>query len=319
MDKPVSPRAHSLAGVARLPLNALRVFEAAARSGSFLQASRDLSITPAAVSRHIKRLEADLGVRLFERFNRAVRLTEPGAQLAAGVGAGLARILESVERVRPAEDGPLVVSTTASIAGRWLTPRLQEFLDANPDIDVVVDASDRAVDLARERVDVALRFGRGPYPGLRAERLIATRQFPVCSPALVEELGLRTPADLERATLFHEVLYQSVPEPGWDEWFACAGAPGVRGRRGATFSNNYLAVEAARSGRGVVLAHEALVLEDLASGRLVRPFPHVLESPLAYWIVCLPERADRPRVRRFRRWLRARARADGLLPQPASG
>jgi LysR family glycine cleavage system transcriptional activator len=314
MNRPPTPHARRLDGVARLPLNALRVFEAAARCGSFLEASRALSITPAAVSRHIKRLEADLGVRLFERFNRAVRLTEAGAQLASGVGAGLARILESVERVRPDEDGPLVVSTTASIASRWLTPRLQQFLDANPDVEVVVDASDRAVDLARERVDVALRFGRGPYPGLKAERLIATRQFPVCSPSLVEELELRAPADLERATLFHEVTSQSVPEPGWDAWFAAAGAPGVRGRRGATFSNTYLAVEAARSGRGVVLAHEALVLEDLASGRLVRPFAQVLDSPLGYWVVCLPERADRPRVRRFRRWLLARAREDGLRP-----
>ena len=302
-----------MAGLSRLPLNALRVFEAAARTGSFLKAAGELSITPGAVSRHIKRLEAELGVRLFERFNRAVRLTDRGAELARGVREGLLRIVESVERVRPASDGPVVVSTTISIAGRWLTPRLQHFLDANPDVEVTVTVADRSVDLATEPVDVALRFGRGPFPGLHAERLIRNRIFPVCSPALAEELQLRAPADLGRAVLFREVLPSGWREPEWTDWFAAAGIAGSVGRRGPTFSNTFLALEAAKSGRGVVLTHEALVLEDLASGQLVRPFEHVLESPYSYWIVCLPERAQQPPIRRFRRWLLERARADGLL------
>jgi LysR family glycine cleavage system transcriptional activator len=302
-----------MAGLSRLPLNALRVFESAARTGSFLKAADELSITPGAVSRHIKRLEADLGVRLFQRFNRAVRLTDVGAELAKGVHDGLLRVLDSVERARPEADGPLVVSTTISIAGRWLTPRLQQFLDANPDIEVAVTVSDRAVDLATEGVDVALRFGRGPFPGLHAERLIRNRVFPVCSPALAGELGLRSPADLARAILFQEVLPTGWIEPEWTDWFAVCGLEAPVGRRGPSFSNTFLALEAAKSGRGVVLTHEALVLDDLASGQLVRLFDQTLESPHSYWIVCLPERAHRPPVRRFRRWLIERAKADGVF------
>lgn len=311
---PTSAHPDALGGISRLPLNALRVFEAAARSGSFLAAARQLSITPGAVSRHIKRLEADLGVRLFDRFNRAVRLTESGRVLAAAVNDGLGRILEGVERIRPPSDRPLVVSIAYSIAGKWLTPRLHRFLDANPDIEVVVAASDQAVDLAREPVDIAIRLGPGPYPGLHAERLFETRVFPVCSPRLVEELPLRAPGDLARAALIQEVVYRGTLEPSWSDWLAAAGCGDVIGGRGPTFSNTYLALETAIAGRGVVLAQEALVLDDLASGRLVRPFEQILTGRLSYWILCLPERADRTRVRRFRSWLLRQAEQDGLRP-----
>ena len=304
----------ALDGLSRLPLNALRMFEAAARAGSFLAAARTLSITPGAVSRHIKRLEADLGVRLFDRFNRAVVLTEAGARLAAGVRGGLQAILASVEAVRPVGDGPLAVSTAHSLAGRWLTPRLQQFLDANPNIEVMVSASDNAVDLARDGFDVAIRFGSGPYPGLHADRLIETRMFPVCSPSLVEELSLRAPADLARATLIQEVGQPTTPEPDWEAWLTAAGASGLKAKRGPTFSNTFLALEAAKSGRGVVLAQQALVIEDLASGQLVQPFDHVLVSPLSYWVLSLPERVDTPKIRRFRAWLLDRAGQDGLRP-----
>ena len=295
----------------RLPLTALRVFEAAARHESFLQAAEELAITPGAVSRQIKALETELAVRLFERFNRAVRLTEAGKRLAAGVGRGLRQMETAVEEARGARAGPLVVTAMHSFAARWLVPRLHHFQSRHPDVQVMVAASDTAVDLVHENYDLAIRFGRGPYPGLAAHRLFSLRLFPVCTPGFLADHPLRTPHDLANAPLLADV-YLAVGEPTWREWLELAGAPEVDATRGLQFSNQYLAIEAALSGRGVVLAEHALVVDDLATGRLVKPFDIELPSDFAQWIVTLPEKADRPDIRRFRRWLEAQAAADGL-------
>jgi LysR family glycine cleavage system transcriptional activator len=294
----------------RLPLNALRVFDAAARHGRFDKAAEELNITPGAVSRQIKALEADLGVRLFDRFNRAVRLTEAGQSLAGGVTDGLLRIEQAVGRVRARPDGPLVVSVLHSLAMKWLVPRLAEFYGQHPGAEILVAASDMPVDLSRE-ADVAIRYGPGPYPGFRADRLLGGDLFPVCHPRLVEE-GLRAPEDLARFTLLHDVNF--LPdEPRWPHWLAMARVIGVDGERGQRFSNTYLQLEAALGGAGVVLAHRPYVIDDLRAGRLVRPFREAIPGPYAFWLLSLPERAEQPAVRRFRAWLTARSAADNAL------
>jgi LysR family glycine cleavage system transcriptional activator len=294
----------------RLPLNALRVFDAAARLGRFDAAANELSITPGAVSRQIKHLEAELGTRLFDRFNRAVRLTEAGARLAGDVGAGLSAIERAVEGIRRRGDGPLVVSVLHSLAAKWLAPRLHGFHERYPAADILISASDRAVDLVRE-ADLAIRYGSGPYPGLDARRLAPSIMFPVCSPRLMEGTTLlRTPADLGRAVLLDDDLLPG--EPHWRDWLAAAGHPEVDPVPGPKFSNTYLSLEAAMSGRGVAFAHGILALDDLAAGRLVRPFPQTVASPYDYWTVCLPERAHEPTLRRFRNWLHSEVKADGL-------
>ncbi len=295
----------------RLPLTALRVFEAAARHESFLQAAEELAITPGAVSRQIKALETELAVRLFERFNRAVRLTETGRRLATGVRQGLSLMEEAVAEVRSARPGVLAVTAMHSFAARWLVPRLHLFNERHPDIQVLVAASDAAVDLVRDRYDVAIRFGRGPYPGLHAKKLVSLFMFPVCSPRLLEHTRLETPHDLANAHLLADV-YLAQGEPHWGDWLAQAGAPEVEWRRGQQFSNVYLAIEAAIAGRGVALGERALVLDELATGRLVKPFDIELRSPFSQWILSLPEKADRPDIRKFRNWLLAQADADGL-------
>jgi LysR family glycine cleavage system transcriptional activator len=293
-----------------VPLGALRVFDAAARHESFLKAAEELSLTPGAVSHQIRALEHRLGVRLFDRFNRAVRLTEHGAVLAAGVAEAFARLRDALERVRPRRDGPLIVSTSNSVAAKWLVPRLHRFTDANPDVEVLVSASDRAVDLARDGVDIAIRYGAGRYPGLHAELLARADVFPVCSPALLQAHPLRTPADLAHVVLLHNQGWS----PGearldWPAWLEAAGAPEVAGKPGPSFSHTFLSMAAAIDGRGVTLASVIHAGDDLAAGRLVRPFDAVLENAFAHWVLCLPERADEPRLRRFRRWLNAEARA----------
>lgn len=293
----------------RLPLNALRVFEAAARHGRFDRAADELAITPGAVSRQIKALEADLGVRLFDRFNRAVQITEAGRRLAEGVSDGLVSIEQAVGRVRARSDGPLVVSVLHTIAVKWLVPRLADFYARYPNADVHVSASDRRADLTRE-ADLAIRYGPGPYPGLHAERLMRGEMYPVCSPRLMEGLHpLREPNDLAHHVLLHDANF--LPdEPRWPDWLALAGAEGVDGERGPRFSNTYLQLEAAVSGNGVVLSHAPMALDDLRTGRLVRPFPQSIMAPYSVWALSLPERAEQPAIRRFRAWLVEQAQAD---------
>jgi len=295
----------------RLPLTGLRVFEAAARHESFLHAAEELSITPGAVSRQIKGLETELAVRLFERFNRAVRLTEAGRRLATGVAQGLALMEEAVLEVRSPRQAVLAVTAMHSFAARWLVPRLHLFNERHPDVQVLVAASDAPIDLVRDRYDLAIRFGRGPYPGLAAQKLISLFMFPVCSPRLLEETPLARPADLAKVPLFGDVNFDSS-EPDWASWLALAGAPEVDWRGGQRFSNTYLSIEAALAGRGVALAEAALVQEELASGRLVKPFDIEVQSPNSQWILTLPEKADRSDIRRFRTWLLAQADAEGL-------
>lgn len=296
----------------RLPLASLRVFEAAARHESFLRAADELAITPGAVSRQIKALEADLAVRLFERFNRAVRLTETGQRLAIGVRQGIARIEEAVEEVRFPRQAVLAVTAMHSFAARWLVPRLHLFNERHPEIQVLVAAIDAPVDLVHDRYDVAIRFGRGPYPGLANQKLISLFMFPVCSPRLLEQTPLNHPRDLAKVQLLGDVNLAQA-EPDWGAWLALAGAPEIDWRRaGQLFSNTYLAIEAAMAGRGVALAEAALVQDELASGRLVKPFDIELLSSYSQWILTLPEKADRPDIRRFRNWLIAQADAEGL-------
>jgi LysR family glycine cleavage system transcriptional activator len=213
--------------------------------------------------------------------------------------------------VRDERPGVLAVTAMHSFAARWLVPRLHLFNERHPDIQVLVAASDTAVDLVRDRYDVAIRFGRGPYPGFAARKLVSLFMFPVCSPRLLEQTRLETPHDLAKAHLLSDV-YLAQGEPEWGDWLALAGAPEVDWRRGQQFSNVYLAIEAAIAGRGVALGERALVLDELATGRLVKPFDIELRSPYSQWILTLPEKADRPDIRKFRNWLLAQADADGL-------
>ena len=299
---------------ARLPLNALRTFEAAARHQSFLRAADELAVTPGAVSRQIKALEIELGLRLFERFNRAVRLTPEGEQLAEGVQRGLATMQAAVAEAQGARAGPLVVSVMHSLAARWLAPRLHDFQQRYPDIQVMVAASDLPADLVRDRIDLAIRYGRGPYPGFAFTRLIATRMFPVCSPKLLETQALQAPRDLAHVLLLSDVNVAPA-ETSWRHWLAAAGVTEVDTSQGLQFSNTYLAIEAALAGRGVALAQEAMVVEELKDGRLVRPFDVTVAAAYSHWILTLPEKADLPAVRRFRGWLIDQAQRDGLYPE----
>jgi LysR family transcriptional regulator, glycine cleavage system transcriptional activator len=316
------------------PLGALRAFESVARLGSFKLAAAELAVTPAAVSHQIAVLERHLGAQLFKRMNRAIAPTRRGAALALTVTDLFDRLSEALDAARVADHKrrlTLFVSAVPSLAAKWLAPRLHRFRKHSPDLDLNVSANDALVDLLRDPgIDVALRYGAGPYadPGLHAELLWPPGElFPVCSPRLLAgDPPLRTPADLAR----HVLMWSAMPpggmpaaaaDRGWPAWLAAAGANTADVLRAAarapSFSSTQLALEAAAAGEGIVLAPDILVAGDIASGRLVRPFDISIRDPFCFWLLFRADRAQEPRIDAWRRWIRDEAARSAAAERPS--
>ena len=291
-------------------LNGLRAFEAAARHMSFTRAAAELNVTQTAVSHQIRRLEEQLGTRLFVRRNRALSLTREARDYLPPVRAAFEDLRQATARLRrPEREGVLTVSTTASLATKWLVSRVAAFQDAHPGLAVRISTSAHLVDFQREEVDMAVRYGRGSWPGLRADWLMAERLFPVCSPALLAAKPLREPADLAHHTLLHT----SVSREDWQLWLTAAGLPlSIAARRGLTFDQGFMAVQAAMEGLGVALGRTRLVEADLAAGRLVAPFDIALPQDAGYYVVSPVATAGSAKVALFRRWLIASATPGAL-------
>lgn len=293
------------------PLNGLRAFAAAARHLSLTRAAEELHVTPAAVSHQVKGLEAHLGVKLFRRANRSLLLTDAGQACLPGLLEGFERLAQAVEAVHACDQsGPLTVSVAPSFGAKWLVTRLDRFRHKYPGYDVRLDASMRLVDLVREGVDVAVRYGAGGYAGMRVDRLMEEVAVPVCSPRLLEgDDPLREPADLCRHTLLHHTPpHNDDSFPDWRMWLRAAGVATCDLSRGPTFTLASMAVEAAIDGQGVALVGDVLVADDIAAGRLVRPFELGFAVDFAYYVVCPLATAERPRVVAFREWLLEEAR-----------
>ena len=294
------------------PLGALRAFEAAARLNSFSKAAAELHVTPAAISHQIHALEADLGIGLFHRRNRHVELTAAGRLLLPGLSEAFAGIRAAVRRVRAQnETGALTITASPSFVAKWLVLRLHRFQAKFPAVDVRISTSDEIVDLTSGDFDLAIRYGTGRYPGLDVELLLKNEVFPACSPRLLETgPTLRTPDDLLARALIHDTAADRDPlAPTWAMWLRAAGVREKPMTAGLTFSNGYMALDAAIAGHGVVLAYSTIAAADLAAGRLVRLFSLSLPDLFAYYIVTAPGARDRPKVRAFRDWLREEADA----------
>jgi len=290
------------------PLNSLRAFEAAARHLSFTKAAEELHVTPAAISHQIKALEEQLGVPLFRRLTRALRLTQAGQAALPPMRDGFDKLADAVDLLRAHEDsGAVTVSLDPSFAAKWLVPRLDRFRAAHPELDVRLDATDKLADFERDNVDLAIRYGSGNYPGLVVERLLSEEIFPVCSPKLLAgPVPLAQPGDLRNHTLIHlEWNTETVTAPNWRMWLLAAGIHDVDFTRGPVFSMTTLALQAAIEGLGVALASSFLVADDLAAGRLVMPFDLSVCDPLdfAYHVVVPKRTADLPKVAAFKTWL----------------
>jgi LysR family transcriptional regulator, glycine cleavage system transcriptional activator len=294
-------------------LRALRAFDAAAQHLSFTRAADDLAVTPAAISHQIKELEGLLGVPLFARTSRSMRLTREGDILHTAAHESLEVLARALMRIKRLENRMQIrVSASPSLAAKWLVPRLDRFLERQPGADVRVDVSHTPVDFDREDVDVAIRFGEGRYPGLRAERLFQDTVFPVCSPRVLADKPLRTPRDLLKHTLIHlDWEAQGSPWPNWKMWMKAAGIEEFDERTGLHFGQTSYAVQAAIDGMGVALGDSNLVADDLAAGRLVKPFELSLRAPrnFAYFLITRPDTADAPVVNAFRDWCLSEALA----------
>jgi LysR family glycine cleavage system transcriptional activator len=292
------------------PLKALRAFEAAARHGSFLRAAEELHVTPAAVSHQIKMLEGQLGLRLFRRFNRAVRLTEAGQACLPELRDAFRRFENAVERISAPRSVSINVSISPSFAPKWLLPRLDRFRTKHPNIDIRVSAERRFVDFSREDAHVGLRYGLGNYPGLQTELLLNCRVFPVCSPLLASgQHPLRRPDDLRHHTLLHErgpVIDESCPD--WATWLGAAGVTGIDATRGPSFSDISHCHDAALTGQGVALGKSILAADDLAAGRLVKPFDLSFSVNYAFYLVYPIVVRQNPNVQAFCLWLHDEAR-----------
>jgi len=289
----------------RLPsLNALRAFEAGARHLSFTRAATELSVTQTAISHQVRQLEDQLGTRLFDRLPRELRLTSSGAMLYPALAEAFDRVAEAVSRVRAAPGTrPLTVTVTPTFGSRWLAQRLGRFWREHPHVDLRLHHSVQLVDLVREEVHLAVRWGRGSWPGLVAERLMRAQATPMCSPALLTaKHPLRTPADLRHHTLIHQKDFQE-----WTEWLAAAGVDAVSGQRGPVIDDANAIIEAAINGDGVMMAIPEVLTEETASGQLTAPFEVTPDPAFAYYVVYAPGSMAQPNSRSFRDFLVAEA------------
>ncbi len=288
----------------RLPLTALRSFEAAGRHLSFSRAAEELFVTQAAVSRQIRELEGFLRQPLFVRRHRRVELTEAGERLLRQLVKSFDDIDQRLgELVAQPAQSVVKVSAEPSLAASWLVPRLNRFRELRPDIDVALDVDTRLVEFRRGEAEIALRFSSRAtsWPRSQSERLAPVVDSPVLSPALLETgPALSHPADLCRYTLLHEETRH-----GWARWFEAADVgPELVPDRGPLLADASLAKQAALLGHGVALGDLLLVRDELASGALVKPFETNVVCG-AYWLVAKDLAKLSEPAQAFADWIRA--------------
>ncbi|HNB25426.1 MAG TPA: transcriptional regulator GcvA [Alphaproteobacteria bacterium] len=294
-------------------LNALRAFWAAAKHRSFAAAAAELHVTASAVSLQIRQLEDELELKLFERTPKGLVLTADGAKLLPGINLAFENLRSSIAALEDQAErvARLRISVAPSFATKWLLPRLGNFLDRHPEVEVDVKASIELTDFARDEVDLAIRYGAGNYPGLAVELLLRDRMFPVCSPELLMRFGHRDPANdpsrvFASATLLHDASTDRDPAvPSWKMWLKAAGLGEVDWRKGPRFNQTALALDAALAGLGIALAPAVLIEADLAAGRLVRLASDELPGDFAYYLVHPQEKGALASLRHFKDWLRA--------------
>jgi len=284
----------------RLPsLNALRAFEAAGRHGNFSSAATELFVTHASISRHVRHLETWLGCKLFERHSRGVTLTETGAQYLATLTRLFDELQAATQTIVAEREQQLVVSVEETFAMRWLVPRLGSFQERHPDIELNLDPDDSLVDFRRDGIELAIRYGAGPWPDVAAETLARVEVFVVCSPDYLKRHPVKTPDDLVGQKLLHEDSKQ-----WWGWWLEAVGVKANSSIRGPLFQTAHLTLEAAEADQGFALGDSISAADGLAEGWLVDPFG--LKVPAeGYFIVTAPDRQLSAEANAFRDWLKA--------------
>lgn len=299
----------------RIPVGPLRAFDVAARNLNLTTAAEEMNVTHAAVSRQVKQLEERLGVKLFERLPRGLKLTAHGALLAEGTREAFDRLASALEDVSiPTVRRKFVISTFASMSARWLMPRVQSFSALFPEADLQVVTTARLADFAREDVDLAIRFGSGNYPGLHVVPLFQPKEIVVCAPSLLKRgPKLESFADLKNHVLLHDDSYHF-----WTRWLNAMGVKGVNPRSGIICGDRNSMMQATIEGQGVGLATGVFAAADIAAGRLVQVFSESIASEFAIYAVCLPKRLNDPLVAGAIDWLAREAinSPDAHIPAP---
>jgi LysR family transcriptional regulator, glycine cleavage system transcriptional activator len=292
-----------------LPLNALRVFEAAARHLSFTRAADELAVTPAAVGQHIRALEDVLGVVLFKRSARALDLTPEAARALPALRAAFEHFEEAVRVMQSAQtSNVLTISVPPSFAAKWLVPRLDRYTGTRPQMQVRVLAQERLADFTSENLDLAIRYGAGGYADMHVEQLMAEDVAVMASPDMAAQVS--APEDLATAVLIHDdSSLDDADVPSWSHWLAAAGVPHENAERGLRFNLSSLVIEAAATGKGVALVKQALAATEIANGRLVRLFNSSQAAKFAYWMVAPEPQWRQKKVQEFIGWLRSEAAA----------
>lgn len=283
------------------PFFALRALDAAARHRSYSRAADELAVTHGAVSQQIRRLEAELGAKLFERRGNTMVPTPAAQRLADELGRGFDVLQNAVaEFDAGAERDPLVISLDPQFASRWLPPRLPKLLADRAGAHLEFRVEDRRADFTTDGVDVGVRYGAGRWENVEAQHLFAETLFPVCSPKVAAEHPMRRPRDLLTAPLLHHGYRP------WSLWFSAFGLD-TPPRKGLMFDDSVMLVEAAAQGLGVALARSGLVERDLAAGRLVRPLEGGVASELGFYVVWRADSRKLRRIQALRDWLVAEA------------
>lgn len=296
-----------MANLNGIPLTALRAVDSVARLGTLGAAAEELAVSTGAVSQRIAKAEAALGISLFHRDPRGMRLTEAGAALAPDLASGFGHLARAVDLASRDRAHTLTISVAPIFASRWLVHRLPAFYAQHPDIRVRIDSAVGLVDPNTSDVDLCLRIGHGPYPDVRAERLFDQRVMPVCAPDMAARL--RTPADLATVPIVRDVNAAF----SWEDWLAPEGLTTDILGPGPEFSDGSLAFYAAMGGAGVFLTWETLDIDALKAGRMVAPFgDRRHKTGQAYWLVSARDRAPGAAQRMFTRWMKAELAADGV-------
>lgn len=280
-------------------LNALRAFEAAGRHLSFRAAAQELGVTQGAVAQHIRGLEADLGIKLFERLARSLALTEPGRAYITHIRRTFELITDATASLRPVPLR-LTISVTPTFASKWLIPRLPEFMAEHPLLDLHILASETLAGFHSDGVDIAVRQGQPPFsPGLMADLLFPQQIVAVCSPALLASSAHPLTAEnLEHFVLLHDT-YNLWPE-FIEKTLKQPIGPIAKNVR---FNQTSLALDAAMAGQGLALASHFLVERDLAAGRLVSPFQATLRGPGDFYLLRLRKQRVSGPIATVRDWL----------------
>lgn len=293
------------------PLVALRAFEAVARIGSVRGAAAELHVTPGAISQQIRALEHELGVPLVRRKGNAMEMSAAAMAGAEDLTAAFKLLASGVTRIRHAiaRRSHLRLSVDPAFAANWLIARIPRYRERRDSVEIMIDATNRVVDLHSEDVDLAIRFSKGGARDVVEYRLFDDEVFPVCSPRLTRgRIAIKLPSDLRRATLLHlDWTSRFGAWPDWAAWLQAAAVHGVDASSGPHFSDHSLLLQAAIDGQGVALGTPALVRDHLRTGRLAAPFDNRIRTDFGYFAVCAKERVDDLAINGFIEWLRTEA------------